>query len=96
MGELEVSTGDSYASQPVTTVFAGPGHGDYAAFQPGAALAMSYDDLKVIEAAGFVASIADGKPHGATVEDAVASAQVVEAMTRSARTGRWTPVGSGE
>jgi len=92
MGELEVSTGDSYASQPVTTVFAGPGHGDYAAFQPGAAIAMSYDDLKVIEAAGFVASVADGKPHGATAEDAAASAQVLEAMTQSARTGRWTPV----
>jgi predicted dehydrogenase len=95
MGELEVSAGDSYASQPVTTVFAGPGHGDYAAFQPGAALAMSYDDLKVIEAAGFFASIADGKPHephGATVEDAVASARVLEAMTRSAAAGRWTPV----
>ena len=92
MGELEVSTGDSYASQPVTTVLAGPGHGDYAAFQPGAAVAMSYDDLKVIEAAGFFASIADGKPHGATVEDAVASAQVLEAMTQSAQTGRWTLV----
>jgi predicted dehydrogenase len=94
MGELEVSGGDSYASQPVTTVFAGPGHGDYAAFQPGAALAMSYDDLKVIEAACFFASIADGKPHGATVEDAVASARVLGAMTQSAQTRRWTPVGS--
>ena len=92
MGELEVSTGDGYANQPVITVLAGPGHGDYAAFQPGAALAMSYDDLKVIEAAGFFASIADGKPHGATVEDAVASAQVLEAMTQSAQTGRWTLV----
>lgn len=94
MGELEVSSGDTYASQPVTTVFAGPGHGDYAAFQPGAALAMSFDDLKVIEAAGFFASIADGKPHGPTVEDAVASARVLEAITQSARTGRWTPAGS--
>jgi predicted dehydrogenase len=94
MGELEVSTGDSYAGQPVTTVFVGAGHGEYAAFQPGAALAMSYDDLKVIEAAALFASIADGKPRGATIEDAVASAQVLEAMTQSARTGRWTPVDS--
>ena len=92
IGELEVSTGDSYASQPVTTVFAGPGHGDYAAFQPGAAVAMSFDDLKVIEAAGFVASIADGQPRGATAEDAAASAQVLDAMARSAQAGRWTPV----
>lgn len=45
----------------MTTVFAGPGHGDYTAFQPGAALAMSFDDLKVIEAAGFFASIADAR-----------------------------------
>lgn len=78
----------------MTTVFAGPGHGDYTAFQPGAALAMSFDDLKVIEAAGLFASIADGKSYGPTVEDAVASAPVLEAMTHSARTGRWTPVGS--
>jgi predicted dehydrogenase len=90
MGELEVSAGDSYASQPVTTVFAGPGHGAYAAFQPGAGLAMSYDDLKVIEAASFFASIADGKPHGATAEDAVASAQILEAMAQSVQAGRWT------
>lgn len=94
MGELEVSSGDSYASQSVTTIFVGPDHGDYVAFQPGAALAMSFDDLKVIEAAGFFAAIGDGQPHGPTVEDAVASARVLEAMTQSARTGRWTPVGS--
>jgi predicted dehydrogenase len=55
---------------------------------------MSYDDLKVTEAAGFFASIADGKPHGATIEDAVASARVLEAMTQSAQAGCWTPVRS--
>jgi predicted dehydrogenase len=64
------------------------------AHAPLTGIAMGYDDLKVIEAAGFFASITDGKPHGATVEDAVACAEVLEAMTRSARTGRWAAVGS--
>ena len=36
--------------------------GRLGAFQPGAGIAMGYDDLKVIEAERFVRSIADGKP----------------------------------
>ena len=50
----------------MTTVYVGPGHGEYAAFQPGSANSMSYDDLKVIEACYFLRSIVDGTPHGAT------------------------------
>ena len=53
---------------------------------------MGFDDLKVIEAAHFLRSIADGRPHGATVEDAVRSAVALEAMVTSARTGTWVPV----
>ncbi|MCW2675534.1 MAG: myo-inositol 2-dehydrogenase [Modestobacter sp.] len=34
----------------MSTVHVGPGAGRYAAFQPGSASPMSYDDLKVIEA----------------------------------------------
>jgi len=92
MGELGVSAGDAYQDQYVTTVFAGPAHGTFGAFQPGAGLAMGFDDLKVVEAAHFLRSIADGRPHGATVEDAVRSAVALEAMATSARTGTWVPV----
>ena len=35
-----VSSGTAYQDQPVRTVFVGPGDGEYAAFQPGAANAM--------------------------------------------------------
>ena len=56
MGELGVSTGTAYQDQPVSTVFVGPAHGDYAAFQPGSATSMGYDDLKVIEAYNFLRS----------------------------------------
>ncbi|BCJ44088.1 oxidoreductase [Actinoplanes ianthinogenes] len=60
------------------TVFAGPGDGEYAAFQPAAGIAMSYDDLKVIEAALFLRSITGGTPHGPTLNDAVRAAEILE------------------
>ncbi|MFE2678757.1 Gfo/Idh/MocA family protein [Streptomyces hygroscopicus] len=89
MGELGVSRGTAYQDQPVSTVYVGPGHGEYGAFQPGAANSMGYDDLKVIEAYHFVRSIAEGTAHGATLDDAVRSATVLDAMARSAERGAW-------
>ncbi|MFG2790937.1 Gfo/Idh/MocA family protein [Streptomyces sp. NPDC048419] len=100
MNELGVSRGaggssgpgTGYQDQPVSTVYVGPGAGEYGAFQPGAANGMGYDDLKVIEAHRFLRSIAEGKPHGATLPDAVRSAAVLEAMVRSAASGAWVNV----
>ncbi|MGW7751108.1 Gfo/Idh/MocA family protein [Streptomyces violaceusniger] len=93
MGELGVSHGSAYQDQPVSTVYIGPGHGEYAAFQPGAANSMGYDDLKVIEAYHFVRSIAEGTAYGATLDDAVHSATVLDAMARSAERGTWVNPG---
>ncbi|MFF8673297.1 Gfo/Idh/MocA family protein [Streptomyces sp. NPDC015242] len=93
MNELGVSRGTTYQDQPVSTVYAGPGDGEFAAFQPGAANAMGYDDLKVIEAYRFLRSVAEGTPHGATLEDAVHSAAALDAMARSAASGTWAEVG---
>jgi predicted dehydrogenase len=89
MGELGVSRGTSYQDQPVSTVYVGPGHGEYGAFQPGAASSMGYDDLKVIEAHRFLRSIAEGTPVGATLNDAVAGAVTLDAIGRSAERGTW-------
>jgi predicted dehydrogenase len=94
MGELGVGTGSSPAEktgqdEPVRTLFVGPGDGEYGAFQPGAANSMSFDDLKVVEAYRFLRSIADGTPQGATLADAVKSAEALDAMSRSAETGAW-------
>jgi predicted dehydrogenase len=93
MGELVVSRGAAYQDQAYSTVFVGPGHGEYGAFQPGAANSMSYDDLKVVEARDFLRSVAEGAPSGATLEDAVRSAEAVDAMSASARTGGWVSPG---
>ncbi|HEY2041381.1 MAG TPA: Gfo/Idh/MocA family oxidoreductase [Jatrophihabitans sp.] len=92
MGELITSIGEDYINQPATTLYIGPGHGEFEAFQPGAGIPLGYDDLKVIEAARFVSSITDGKSHGATLADAVHSANALQSMVESAATGSWVPV----
>ncbi|MFC8088831.1 Gfo/Idh/MocA family protein [Streptomyces sp. NPDC057301] len=92
MNELGISRGTTYQDQPVSTVYVGPGDGEFGAFQPGAANAMGYDDLKVIEASRFLRSVAEGVPHGATVQDAVHSAAVLDAMARSAESRAWVTV----
>ncbi|MET9384449.1 Gfo/Idh/MocA family oxidoreductase [Streptomyces sp. NPDC002928] len=94
MNELGVSRGTTYQDQPVSTVYVGPGDGEFGAFQPGAANAMGYDDLKVIEAYRFLRSIAEDTPYGATLTDAVHSAAVLDAMARSTESGAWVNVTS--
>ncbi|MET8610495.1 Gfo/Idh/MocA family protein [Streptomyces misionensis] len=89
MNEFAVGRGTGYQDQPMSTVHVGPGAGEFAAFQPGAANAMGYDDLKVIEAYRFVRSIAEGTPYGATLADAVRAAAVLDAMAQSAESGTW-------
>ncbi|MEU5040079.1 Gfo/Idh/MocA family protein [Streptomyces griseorubiginosus] len=89
MGELRVGHGTGYQDQAVSTVYVGPGDGEFGAFQPGAANAMGYDDLKVVEAYRFLRSVAEGTSYGATLTDAVHSAAVLEAMARSAESGAW-------
>ncbi|MET7683848.1 Gfo/Idh/MocA family oxidoreductase [Streptomyces sp. NPDC005423] len=92
MNELGVSRGTSYQDQPVSTVYVGPGDGEFGAFQPGAANPMGYDDLKVVEAYRFLRSVAEGEPYGATLADAVHSAAALDAMVRSAESGSWVNV----
>ncbi|GGS42763.1 Gfo/Idh/MocA family protein [Streptomyces violaceus] len=95
MNELGISRGTTYQDQSVTTVYVGPGHGEFGAFQPGAANSMGYDDLKVIEAYRFLRSVAEGTPHGATLTDAVHSAAALDAMARSVASGAWADVSAG-
>jgi predicted dehydrogenase len=92
MGELAVSRGGLAQDQPIATVHVGPGAGHYAAFQPGAGIAMGYDDLKVVEAHEFLRSIAEGRSYGTDVHDAVAAAVTVEALAASAAGGSWIEV----
>jgi predicted dehydrogenase len=95
MGELRVAANGAadYQDVATSTVLVGPGDGELGAFQPGAGIAMGYDDLKVIEAARFLRAALGGEPVGATVQDAVRAAVVLDAMAESARTAGWVTVG---
>ncbi len=89
MGELGVGTGSSYQDEPVRTLFVSRHDGDFGAFQPGAGIPMGYDDLKVIEAARFLRSIADNQPYGPTLADAIRAADALDALAESSETRAW-------
>ena len=76
-----------------TTLYAQPGDGEFARFQPGGGTSMGFDDLKTIEAAQFLRSVAEGVQHGPSAADGRAAAAVADAAERSARSGRWVTVG---
>ncbi|WP_157439498.1 Gfo/Idh/MocA family protein [Aeromicrobium sp. Root344] len=89
MNELQVCLDQDYQDAFYATHYATPGDGELGAFQPGANNPMGFDDLKVIEARRLVQSIADGKPHGATIHDALIAARTVDAMIVSADERKW-------
>jgi predicted dehydrogenase len=93
MNELDLYTTRAGDDAGVAVVRMGPQHPDFARFQPGQGLPMGYDDLKVIEASGFLQSIADGRQRPPGVAEMVETAKVSDAVIRSCETGMWEPVG---
>ena len=89
MGELRICLAAEVTDAGYVTHLAAPGDGDLGAFQPGSGIAMSYDDLKVVEVHRLLRSIASGTPEGATIVDALHAARLVDAMAESARERRW-------
>ena len=90
MNELERSRlPEDGGDEGYTTVFAGPGHGAFDAFQPGAGVPMGYDDLRVIEAANHLGAIRDGEQREPGVDDMLATARVLEAIERSSASRSW-------
>jgi predicted dehydrogenase len=89
MGELRVCVGQDYQDANWARRLVRPGDGDLAAFQPGSGIAMSFDDLKVVECRALAESILTGRPLGATIDDAVVAAELVEAMVTSYEEKRW-------
>ena len=88
-GRLRVCLDQDFQDAAWQTVLVRPGDGELAAFQPGSGLAMGYDDLKVVEAWRLAESIASGAPLGATIEDAVVAATLIDAMVTSYEEKRW-------
>lgn len=70
----------------------GPQHPYYASFYPGPAQNMSYEDLKIIEARQFLQSVATGKQGKPGFAEALAVAEVQDAMERSWASKSWVDV----
>ncbi|MGO3884736.1 MAG: Gfo/Idh/MocA family protein [Mycetocola sp.] len=88
LNELQLATdGTGYR-----TVFARPGVGEFGRFQPGAGTSMGFDDLKTIEAAQFLRSVADGVQLAPSVSDGWQATAVLQAAEDSVRSGRWESV----
>jgi hypothetical protein len=71
---------------------AGPEHPLFARFNPGPAVSMSYEDLKLIEDYLFLNSIAEGQQGEVGFAEALAVAEVEDAIQRSWQSERWEPV----
>jgi predicted dehydrogenase len=92
MGELRVALGQDFTDAAYATLFCGPGDGELGAFQPGSGVPLGFDDLKVVELHRLVQSIDTGQPVGATIEDAVRAAELVDAIADSADRRAWVTV----
>jgi predicted dehydrogenase len=92
MGELSVFLPLESGDAGYARVLMGPQHEPFARFQPGPGLPMSFDDLKVAEAALFLQSVADGEQRVPGIREALAAARVIAAMERSAASGAWEAV----
>ena len=92
MGELSLFLPVASGDAGYARVVMGPRHEPFARFQPGPGLPMSFDDLKVAEAALFLQSVADGEQREPGIREALAAARVIAAMERSAASRAWEAV----
>ncbi len=95
MNELQLYLPDSAGEREgATRIQSSPQHPSYVQFYTGPAISMSYDDLKLIEAVEFLSSVASRKQGEPGFREALAVAEVQEAMQRSWKSERWEDVRS--
>ncbi len=92
MNELEVYLPDEAAHDGYTTLLGGPKYGNHGRFNPGDGLGIGYEDLKIIEAYNFLASIVEGLQREPSFASALQLANVQTAMIRSWNSGGWESI----
>jgi predicted dehydrogenase len=92
MGELSVFLPLESGDAGYARVVMGPQYDPFGHFQPGPGLPMSFDDLKVAEAALFLQSVVDGEQREPGMREALAAARVIAALERSASSDGWVNV----
>ncbi len=91
MNELRVfRAGDPL--QGYTLVRGGERHPYHRNFVPGDANSIGFEDMVAIEDHEFLTAVAQGRPHSAGMEQALATVSVQAALLRSNRTGAWEDV----
>jgi predicted dehydrogenase len=91
MNELQVFTTDG-THDGYTTIQSSPAHPGHIHFNPGPAVGLGYDDLKVIEVYHFLQSIANGKQGKPGFAEALAVGNVLAAIVRSWASERWKKI----
>ena len=93
MNELQLYvSGDGPSSDSYARVMSNPSMPFHANFNPGPAIGLGYDDLKVIEAHQFLQSIASGQQGEPGFAQALAVAEVQRAVERSWASNAWEEV----
>jgi len=89
MNELRIyqNVGDA-GEQGFKTILTGPTHLPYGAFVPSAGHQLGFNDLKVIEVAGFLRHIAGGSPSHPDFAKALEFEKVIHAIAEAARSGK--------
>ncbi|HEU0220948.1 MAG TPA: Gfo/Idh/MocA family oxidoreductase [Paracoccaceae bacterium] len=81
--------------QGFTRIEAGPADPPYGRFCPAPGHQLGFNDLKVIEVAGFLEAIAGGPLAGPDFSEAWEVQKVIDAAILSARTRSWQPIARG-
>ncbi len=74
------------------TIMTDSSFGEFGRFQPGPGPGIGFNDLKTIEAALFLKSVAEGKQLAPSVADGWSAAELVDASLKSAESGQWVEV----
>jgi predicted dehydrogenase len=88
MNQLELAEDGSGYRTLMTDVT----YGEFGRFQPNAGPGIGFNDLKTIEAALFLRSIAEGRQLAPSAADGWSASEVVDACIRSAASGQWVDV----
>jgi predicted dehydrogenase len=96
MNELQLQwrNDENPAEDGYTTLLSGPAHPYHRHFNPAWGLNLGYDDLKVIEAYNFLSSVVSGQQGEPGFAEALAVANVQQAIMLSWESERWETVES--
>ena len=92
INELELYRRRDDRATGYTTVLGGDRFAHHGAFVPGAGNPIGFEDMIAIEDHEFCSAISGGRAFVPGLDEALAAAEVQDALLRSARSGRWEDV----